>query len=166
MQRHSADRCLVECVLFALDRNAGNSGFRYSDKISRLAEVLSSRVKQPFPSLPECRFLSISDVTSLRNELNVHSSSPTADFTIRTTELRNFPNLAVRNVLLYSLSRKNRCYATAEALAHIVNEVISLADGDETALLPGERRRLPFLMGSKLPPNIFVRPHQHSVAAF
>ena len=144
MLRHSADRCLFECVLFNLDGNVRSSGFRHSHEISCLAEALRSRVKRPFSSLPEYRFLPVSDVTSLRKELNAHSSSTSANVTMRTIESRSSPVLAARNVHLYSLSRKNRCYATAEALVlvHTVNEVISLAGGDKTALLPRERRRL------------------------
>ena len=140
--KDSADHCLVDCVLYALDENLYESDYSWSNHISELAEELRSDVICPFPNVKSSRFLPVVKVVALRMVLNTHSAAPSRNISYKTIVSRVSPVLVAKNVHVYSLSRKNRCFATSAAFSDTLHGVLSVSGTDETPLLPKERRQL------------------------
>lgn len=103
---------------------------------------LREKVICPLPKSPSTRFLPVVHVMELRKHLNTLAVSPSSDINNKTVESRIRPILAARNVYIYSLSRKFRCYALSGALSNTVNSIVSLSGAEEVNVLPKERRRL------------------------
>ena len=108
----------------------------------RLANELKAKIISPLPNVTISRFLPVPEVVKLRAVLNDHAAHPSANICQKTIESRLCSVLAARNVHMYSLTRKFRCYATSDALADTVNGAISLSITNDTPLFPKERRRL------------------------
>ena len=141
--KDSADRCLVDFVLFALDANNYTAEYCRVNEVSfRLANELKANIISSLPNVTTSRFLPVPEVVKLRAVLNDHAAHPSANICQKTIESRLCSVLAARNVHMYSLTRKFRCYATSDALADTVNGAISLSITNDTPLFPKERRRL------------------------
>ncbi|PXF47001.1 hypothetical protein BWQ96_03191 [Gracilariopsis chorda] len=138
----ATDRCLVDCILFALDKAACNTVFmRGNDGITHAANDLRSAAIAPFSEAPASRFLPIKAVFTTRKALAALSTNG-FDVTNRTVESRIGSVLSAKDVHLYSLSRKFRCYAQVGALCPIVGVVMTLTKGESVTITLKEKRKM------------------------
>ena len=137
------DRCLVDCVLYALDIDNPHLAF-ISNNDTALREVQNVKTKllTPFPNVPRSQFLQLREVFKLRSALIAHGDANSTNFCTRTIEYRLGPVSASKNVHLYSLSRNVRCYALDVAQSGTVQSVISISNTEEVAILPKQRRAM------------------------
>ena len=142
----ATDRCLVDCVLFALEMETTGEQesvyIRGNEDVMTEARKLKEVVVAPFAGTPNARFLPVSEVRKLRTVLHEKSIEGSRHVCGKTVESRIGPVLAARNVHSYSLSRKFRCYAMQNSLSDSLNSIMFLSTGDEVLLSPRERRRM------------------------
>ena len=131
------DRCLAYCILNALCVSNTQSVFiSENEAASQEAQRLKKKVVAPFPNVPCSRFLPVREVYKSRLHLVEQNRSGSRNVCNKTIESRLGPVLSAKNVHLYSLSRKMRCYALDSALPDMVQSVISLSSGDDVSILP------------------------------
>ncbi|PXF42222.1 hypothetical protein BWQ96_08050 [Gracilariopsis chorda] len=144
--RWATDRCLVDCILFALDESTSRqhiSAFlRFNSDIADSAGTLRASVLAPFHNLPFARFLPVKTLIGIRCALHERNLEGKRDFCDKNVESRIAPVLAARKMHLYSLSRKLRCYATQEAFSQSINGLMGISESDEVTLMPIKRREL------------------------
>lgn len=140
--KSATDRCLVDCILYALDAYNQDSVFvRGSDQLRDQAVLLKKKVISPIPAVPTARFLPLSAVFVLRSKLNERSEAP-KNVTNCAVESRIGTVLAAKNVHIFPLSRKFRCYAHPIAMSDKLQSLISLTKAEEFSVSSKERRKL------------------------
>ena len=142
----ATDRCLVDCILFALDKKAETDMdsvyMRANDEVKMEALKLKEKVVTPLPDVPNACCLPIAEVQKLRTLLHSKSSQGSNNVCGKTVESRIAPVLAARRIYCYSLSRKFRCYATPQAISKTFNSFMHLSTMDEVLLRRKERGRM------------------------
>ena len=135
------DRFLADCLLNALYVSNTQSVFIFENEAaSQEDQRLRKKVVAPFSNVPRSRFFPVREVFKSRLTLFEQNGSGSRNVCNKTIESRLGLVLSSKNVHLYSLSRKLRCYALDSALPDTVQSVIYLSSGDDVSILPKDRR--------------------------